>query len=167
MTDRETESILALTTRTLSAQHLQGFFQQSGRRANAETASKLREQRPSTASSYMANLTFSAAPRVAPIFHDARRWKIELNQPESPLRLLPWPGLLQNGCNWQSVQTMLLTHRTHRKVRSARKRASRRPAQQKVKKIHLRAKYRSLLVKVMQRNPQPLPSQLAAQKCEK
>ena len=32
--DRETESVLALTTRTLSAQHLQGFFKQSGRRAN-------------------------------------------------------------------------------------------------------------------------------------
>ena len=41
MTDRETDSVLALTTRTLSAQHLQGFFQQSGRRANAETAVKV------------------------------------------------------------------------------------------------------------------------------
>ena len=39
--DRETESVLALTTRTLSAQHLQGFFKQSGRRANAETAVKV------------------------------------------------------------------------------------------------------------------------------
>ena len=41
MTDRETDSVLALTTRTLGAQHLQGFFQQSGRRANAETAVKV------------------------------------------------------------------------------------------------------------------------------
>ena len=41
MTDRGTDSVLALTTRTLSAQHLQGFFQQSGRRANAETAVKV------------------------------------------------------------------------------------------------------------------------------
>ena len=41
MTDRETDSVLALTTRTLSAQHLQGFFQQSVRRANAETAVKV------------------------------------------------------------------------------------------------------------------------------
>ena len=41
MTDRETDHVLALTTRTLSAQHLQGFFQQSGRRANAETAVKV------------------------------------------------------------------------------------------------------------------------------
>ena len=39
--DRETDSVLVLTTRTLSAQHLQGFFQQSGRRANAETAVKV------------------------------------------------------------------------------------------------------------------------------
>ena len=41
MQDRETDNVLALTTRTLSAQHLQGFFQQSGRRANAETAVKV------------------------------------------------------------------------------------------------------------------------------
>ena len=41
MTDRGTDSILVLTTRTPSAQHLQGFFQQSGRRANAETAVKV------------------------------------------------------------------------------------------------------------------------------
>jgi len=41
MQDRETDSVLVLTTRTLSAQHLQGFFQQSGRRANAETAVKV------------------------------------------------------------------------------------------------------------------------------
>ena len=41
MTDRETDNVLALTTRTPSAQHLQGFFQQSGRRANAETAVKV------------------------------------------------------------------------------------------------------------------------------
>ena len=41
MPDRETDSVLALTTRTLSAQHLQGFFKQSGRRANAETAVKV------------------------------------------------------------------------------------------------------------------------------
>ena len=41
MTDRETDNVLALTTRTYSAQHLQGFFQQSGRRANAETAVKV------------------------------------------------------------------------------------------------------------------------------
>ena len=41
MTDRETDNVLALTTRTQSAQHLQGFFQQSGRRANAETAVKV------------------------------------------------------------------------------------------------------------------------------
>ena len=41
MSDRESDSILVLTTRTLSAQHLQGFFQQSGRRANAETAVKV------------------------------------------------------------------------------------------------------------------------------
>ena len=41
MTDRGTDSVLALTTRTLSAQHLQGFFQQSWRRANAETAVKV------------------------------------------------------------------------------------------------------------------------------
>ena len=41
MTDRETDNVLALTTRTHSAQHLQGFFQQSGRRANAETAVKV------------------------------------------------------------------------------------------------------------------------------
>ena len=41
MADRENDSVLALTTRTLSAQHLQGFFQQSGRRANAETAVKV------------------------------------------------------------------------------------------------------------------------------
>ena len=34
-------------------------------------------------------------------FYDAWRWKIELNQPESPLRLPPQPGLLQNGCYWQ------------------------------------------------------------------
>ena len=38
MTDRETDNVLALTTR---AQHLQGFFQQSHRRANAETAVKV------------------------------------------------------------------------------------------------------------------------------
>ena len=31
-------------------------------------------------------------------FYDAWRWKIELNQPESPLHLPPRPGLLQNGC---------------------------------------------------------------------
>ena len=41
MSDRESDSILVLTTRTLSAQHLQGFFHQSGRRANAETAVKV------------------------------------------------------------------------------------------------------------------------------
>ena len=41
MPDRETDSVLALTTRTLSAQHLQGFFKQSGRRANGETAVKV------------------------------------------------------------------------------------------------------------------------------
>ena len=41
MTDRETDNVLALTTRTYSAQRLQGFFQQSGRRANAETAVKV------------------------------------------------------------------------------------------------------------------------------
>ena len=41
MPDREADSVLALTTRTLSAQHLQGFFKQSGRRANAETAVKV------------------------------------------------------------------------------------------------------------------------------
>ena len=34
-------NVLALTTRTPSAQHLQGFFQQSHRRANAETAVKV------------------------------------------------------------------------------------------------------------------------------
>ena len=33
-------------------------------------------------------------------FYDAWRWKIELNQPDSPLRLPPRPGLLQNGCYW-------------------------------------------------------------------
>ena len=36
-------------------------------------------------------------------FYDAWRWKIELNQPESPLRLPPRPGLLQNGCYWQQL----------------------------------------------------------------
>ena len=41
MPNRGSDSILVLTTRTLSAQHLQGFFQQSGRRANAETAVKV------------------------------------------------------------------------------------------------------------------------------
>ena len=41
MTDRATDNVLALTTRTPCAQHLQGFFQQSGRRANAETAVKV------------------------------------------------------------------------------------------------------------------------------
>ena len=41
MQDREADSVLVLTTRALSAQHLQGFFQQSGRRANAETAVKV------------------------------------------------------------------------------------------------------------------------------
>ena len=35
--------------------------------------------------------------------YDAWRWKIELNQPESPLRLPPRPGLLQNGCYWQQL----------------------------------------------------------------
>ena len=34
-------------------------------------------------------------------FYDAWRWKIELNQPGSSLRLPPRPGLLQNGCYWQ------------------------------------------------------------------
>ena len=34
-------------------------------------------------------------------FYDAWRWNIELNQPESPLRLPPRPGLLQNGCYWR------------------------------------------------------------------
>ena len=34
-------------------------------------------------------------------FYDAWKWKIELNQPDSPLRLPPRPGLLQNGCYWQ------------------------------------------------------------------
>ena len=34
-------------------------------------------------------------------FYDAWRWKIELNQPESPLHLPPRPGLLQNGCYWR------------------------------------------------------------------
>ena len=38
MQDRETDSVLVLTARTLSAQHLQGFFQQSGRLANAAGA---------------------------------------------------------------------------------------------------------------------------------
>ena len=33
-------------------------------------------------------------------FYDAWRWKIELNLPDSPLRLPPRPGLLQNGCYW-------------------------------------------------------------------
>ena len=41
MTDRETDNVFALTTRTYSAQHLQGFFQQSGGSANAETAVKV------------------------------------------------------------------------------------------------------------------------------
>ena len=41
MTDPETDNVLALTTRTPSAQHLQGFFQQSHWRANAETAVKV------------------------------------------------------------------------------------------------------------------------------
>ena len=40
MNERGSDSILVLTTRS-SAQHLQGFFQQSGRRANAETAVKV------------------------------------------------------------------------------------------------------------------------------
>ena len=35
------DNILVLTTRSSSAQHLQGFFQQSSRRANAETAVKV------------------------------------------------------------------------------------------------------------------------------
>ena len=34
-------------------------------------------------------------------FYDAWRWKIELNQPGSPLCLPPRPGLLQNGCYGQ------------------------------------------------------------------
>ena len=38
-------------------------------------------------------------------FYDAWRWKIELNQPESPLHLPPSPGLLQNGCYWYHPNT--------------------------------------------------------------
>ena len=41
MTEDDTDNILVLTTRTNSAQNLQGFFQQSKRRANAETAVKV------------------------------------------------------------------------------------------------------------------------------
>ena len=33
-------------------------------------------------------------------FYDAWRWRSELDQPDSPLRLPPQPGLLQNGCYW-------------------------------------------------------------------
>ena len=36
-------------------------------------------------------------------FYDAWRWIIELNQPDSPLRLPPRPGLLQKGCYWQRL----------------------------------------------------------------
>ena len=39
--DEARDNILVLTTRTQSAQNLQSFFQQSGRRANAETAVKV------------------------------------------------------------------------------------------------------------------------------
>ena len=39
--EEDADNILVLTTRTNSAQHLQGFFKQSGRRANAETAVKV------------------------------------------------------------------------------------------------------------------------------
>ena len=39
--EKDADNILVLTTRTNSAQHLQGFFKQSGRRANAETAVKV------------------------------------------------------------------------------------------------------------------------------
>ena len=45
-------------------------------------------------------------------FYDAWRWKIELNQPESPLRLPPRPGLLQNGCYWQQLPYAAHTHNT-------------------------------------------------------
>ena len=36
-------------------------------------------------------------------FYDAWRWIIELDQPSSPLRLPPRPGLLQKGCYWQRL----------------------------------------------------------------
>ena len=48
-------------------------------------------------------------------FYDAWRWKIELNQPESPLRLLPRPELCKRavtGSFWQSGGTIPPTHRT-------------------------------------------------------
>ena len=41
MDEGGSDNILVLTTRSSSAQHLQSFFQQSGRRANAETAVKV------------------------------------------------------------------------------------------------------------------------------
>ena len=36
-------------------------------------------------------------------FYDAWRWIIELDQPFSPLRLPPRPGLLQKGYYWQRL----------------------------------------------------------------
>ena len=65
MTDRGTDNTLVLT-RTPSAQHLQGFFQQSGRRANAETAVKVAGATAKHCMVCTANPTFSAAPHVVP-----------------------------------------------------------------------------------------------------
>ena len=58
MKEKGSDSILVLTTRTSSAQHLQGFFQQSGRQANAETAVKV----AGVAYSRATDLTVSACP---------------------------------------------------------------------------------------------------------
>ena len=91
-------------------------------------------------------------------FYDAWRWKIELNQPGSPLRLPPRPGLLQNGCYWQPTPERVdsaTAHKTHKKVLPVQKLASPRPVQQRARRLHLQVKYRNLLAKVRQRNPRP------------
>ena len=98
-------------------------------------------------------------------FYDAWRWKIELNQPDSPLRLPPRPGLLQNGCYWQqpALRPTDAIH-SYKKMLPRQKIASLKSAQWRVKKLCLRARCQNLPAKVRQRNPRRPLSQLAAQK---
>ena len=92
-------------------------------------------------------------------FYDAWRWTIELNQPNSLLRLPlgqdSYRMAAATGSACHCAMMMPTSHMTLLLGRSKPKSASRKLALQKVKKMHPRVKYRNRLARIMQPNLQP------------
>ena len=100
-------------------------------------------------------------------FYDAWRWKIELNQPESPLHLPPRPGLLQNGCYWrQPLEHPADATHSHNAQQSAAlaEISLTETSSDESGEAVPQARYLSPPAKAKQRNPLPPLSPLAARK---